>query len=65
MFPCGQAPTIARPASLVGVASDIMDTMSLSSYLEEDDEEEEDEEGEETGSLASQRSRSSSPPYER
>ena len=56
-----QAPTIARPASLVGMTSDIMDTVSLSSYLEE--EEEEGEEDEETCSLSSLQShdRSSSP----
>ena len=34
-----QAPTIVRPSSLTGIADDVIDTMSLSSYLEEDEEE--------------------------
>lgn len=35
-----QAPTIARAASLVGIDDNIMDTMSLSSYMDEDEDEE-------------------------
>lgn len=47
-----QAPTIARTASLSGMADDIMDTMSLSSYMVEEEEEEEDEDEGETCSIS-------------
>ena len=32
-----QAPNIARLSSLTGITDDIMDTMSLSSYMDEED----------------------------
>ena len=50
--PVLQAPTIARTASLSGMADDIMDTMSLSSYMVEEEEEEEDEDEGETCSIS-------------
>ena len=34
-----QAPNIARLSSLTGIADDIMDTMSLSSYMDEEEDE--------------------------